>query len=294
MEGSPSSYGHYPKYLWEMPQQIVGNTPTIKNSYHLWITYCLHLLNELSHAMIWVLEITPIHKMTASSVIKKSANISQSNELTEAAYHLPLQAKRVLWLCLMQCYFNKEDPAEESPIFTITVADYQRFFKVGVDTASTDVKKGVSVLADSNVTFYPKEGEFEEVKRPWLAEAGLKRGRGKWQIEFNYKVMPYLMGLTSQFTTYSLYDCGKLRSVKVIRLYESLCQFRQSGIWITTPEWLSERFMLAPSQRTNMAEMKRSFLNPALKNINDNTPLKASMSQDEEGRLIFTILDKAS
>lgn len=244
--------------------------------------------------MIWELLIAPIHKMTASSVIKKSANISQSNELTEAAYHLPLQAKRVLWLCLMQCYFNKEDPAEESPIFTITVADYQRFFKVGVDTASTDVKKGVSVLADSNVTFYPKEGEFEEVKRPWLAEAGLKRGRGKWQIEFNYKVMPYLMGLTSQFTTYSLYDCGKLRSVKVIRLYESLCQFRQSGIWITTPEWLSERFMLAPSQRTNMAEMKRSFLNPALKNINENTPLKTSMRQDEEGRLIFTILDKAS
>ncbi|WP_407258506.1 hypothetical protein [Klebsiella pneumoniae] len=26
--------------------------------------------------------------------------------MTEAAYYLPLQAKRVLWLCLMQAYFN--------------------------------------------------------------------------------------------------------------------------------------------------------------------------------------------
>ena len=39
-----------------------------------------------------------------TETLKKPVNISQSNELTEAAYYLPLQAKRVLWLCLMQCY----------------------------------------------------------------------------------------------------------------------------------------------------------------------------------------------
>lgn len=35
---------------------------------------------------------------------KKSVNISQSNELTEATYYLLLQAKLVLWPCLIQCY----------------------------------------------------------------------------------------------------------------------------------------------------------------------------------------------
>lgn len=230
--------------------------------------------------------------MTTLTPVKKVLNISQSNELTEAAYHLPLQAKRVLWLCLIQCYYNKDEPDEVQPTFSVTVADYQRIFKVGVDTASADMRKGVDSLAESAVRFFPKEGEFEERKLPWLAEAGLKRGRGKWQVEFNYKVMPYLLGLTNQFTTYSLADCGKLRSVKVIRLYESLCQFRQSGIWITTQEWLSDRFMLPASQRTNVAELKRTFLTPALKNINENTPLKASMRQGEDGRLIFTIVDR--
>lgn len=53
------------------------------------------------------------------------------------------------------------------------------------------MKAGVNALGESTVTFYPKEGEFEEVKRPWLAEAGMKRGRGSRQIEFNYKVMPF-------------------------------------------------------------------------------------------------------
>ena len=145
-----------------------------------------------------------IMTMTISTA-KKSVNISQSNELTEAAYYLPLQAKRVLWLCLIQCYPLKDDPDSVSPVFTVLVADYQKYFKVSVDTASSDVKKGVTALAESSVVFYPKDGEFDEIKRPWLAEAGLKKGRGKWQIEFNYKVMPYLMGLTT-YGNYGIED----------------------------------------------------------------------------------------
>ncbi|WP_447874520.1 replication initiation protein, partial [Serratia fonticola] len=48
--------------------------------------------------------------------------IAQSNELTEAAYYLSLQAKRVLWLCLMETYRQEDHPGT----FTVRVADYQR------------------------------------------------------------------------------------------------------------------------------------------------------------------------
>lgn len=46
--------------------------------------------------------------------------IAQSNELTEAACYLSLQAKRVLWLCLMETYRQEEHPGT----FTVRVADY--------------------------------------------------------------------------------------------------------------------------------------------------------------------------
>jgi plasmid replication initiation protein len=233
--------------------------------------------------------------MVTQKAYKRRISIKQSNELTEAAYYLPLQAKRVLWLCLMQAYFSQateESATEDIPLFTVTVADYIKYFNVATAVASRDVKTGIKALGQSSVTFYPRDGEFEQITRPWLSEAGMKRGRGSWQIEFNYKVIPFLVGLSSQFTTYSLYDCGQLNSIKVIRLYESLCQFRSTGTWITDHQWLCERFMLANSQKLNKAEMKRTFLEPAVKKINEKTPLKVSYQSLEDGRLVFTFLDR--
>lgn len=218
---------------------------------------------------------------------KRSPRISQSNEMTQAAYHLSLQAKRVLWLCFLQVYRENDHDG----CFNVRVADYARFFNVSQTLASIDVKKGVQALSSNVVTFYMEEGEYEERMLPWLSEVGLKRGRGQWTLEFNQKVMPYLVGLTREFTTYNLYDCGKLNSTRVIRLYESLCQYRSSGIWVTTPKWLAERYQLPESQRQNFAEMRRTFLLPALKKISENTPLSAAMTETEDGKLVFTITE---
>src|SRR5471030_1296044 len=221
-------------------------------------------------------------------ITKRNVKIAQSNELTQATYDLPLQAKRVLWLCLMHTYHQEDHEG----LFSVKVADYMKYFNVSMATASTDVKKGVDALSDSSVTFYLSEGEYEQRKLPWLAWAGFKRGRGQWSLEFNYKVMPFLIGLSREFTTYNLYDCGRINSVRVIRLYESLCQFRSSGIWVTSAAWLAERYQLPRSQQENFAEMKRTFIQPALKKIAENTPITASMAETDDGKLIFTIVQK--
>ncbi len=46
-----------------------------------------------------------------------------------------------------------------------------------------------------------------------------------------------------------------------------------------------------PSQKNNIAEMKRAFTEPALKKINEKTPLK-TYATEEDGRLLFNFLDK--
>ena len=233
-------------------------------------------------------------------ILNKKVNVKQANELTEAAYYLSLKAKRVLWLCLMQTYFtasstddsDKPDVVLGDAVFKVSVAEYATVFGVTRNQAVKDVKDGVIELSRSSVVFYPKEGRYDCVARPWLTEAGNRSTRGVWEIEFNHKLLPYIYGLTSQFTTYSLHDCGSLRNPRTIRLYESLCLFKSTGLWITNHAWLNERFVLPESQQKNLAELRRSFLDPALKQINEKTPLKASYSIDSNGKFIFSVINK--
>ncbi|MDF9973064.1 replication initiation protein, partial [Klebsiella pneumoniae] len=65
-----------------------------------------------------------------------------------------------------------------------------------------------------------------------------------------------------------------------------------SGLWVTTHAWLNDRFLLPESQQKNLAELKRSFLDPALKQINEKTPLLAKYSIDDSGKFLFSIIDK--
>lgn len=134
---------------------------------------------------------------------KKPVNISQSNELTEAAYYLPLQAKRVLWLCLMQCYPLKDDPDSVSPVFTVTVADYQKFFKVSVDTASTDVKKGVTALAK----IPPAEDILYRSGMHIIDKYEITEGVAKFEITRpgHYVIIPEIYSRSDELTDYTLF-----------------------------------------------------------------------------------------
>lgn len=228
--------------------------------------------------------------MSSRQPNKKNIVVSQSNELTEAAYYLPLHGKRVLWMCLASIppFTNEHDG-----IFTIPVAKYSQLFGVSLDTAGKNVKQGVTDLLSNPVWFYRPEDDVEEEGLPWLYKAGSRAKKGVWQIRIHPEVMPYVVGLKNQYTSYNIVRCGELKNTRHIRLYESLSQFKKSGYWTVDPEWLCERFKLPNTQRNNIAEMKRRFLDPALKIINKVTPLNATydtvVKKGKVTRFNFTI-----
>ncbi|WP_425323319.1 replication initiation protein [Escherichia coli] len=82
----------------------------------------------------------------------------------------------------------------------------------------------------------------------------------------------------------AVFEIPTIQPAKVLPNSNLLC------LWVTTHAWLNDRFVLPESQQKNLAELKRSFLDPALKQINEKTPLLAKYSIDDSGNsLVLTI-----
>jgi plasmid replication initiation protein len=166
-------------------------------------------------------------------------------------------------------------------------------------SASRDLKAAMAELLKNSVTFFPKDGEYEEISYPWLDRQSVKRGRGEYVVEFNRNLVPYITGLSEKFTQFYLHHCGKLNNARTIRLYESLCQWAQAGVWKVDVGWLVSRYELPKSQAENFAEMRRKFIDPAIKRINENTPLKVDFKTSKGGShktqtLVFNIITDES
>ena len=217
----------------------------------------------------------------------KKLVVTQSNTLTEAAYSLSLHSKRVLWMCLSSIAY-KED--SHTGIFEVSVAKYAKIFNMSVDTAGRNVKTGIKGLA--NTVQFPTEenGTLEEVLMPWLYKGGLRRAKGVWEIRLHPEIMPYLLNMKNNFTSFDIINCSHFKKTTHIRLYESLMQFKESGIWLTSPSWLSTRYELPKSQQNNFAELERRFLKPVLKTINEHMPIKATYDTRRERGKVVSIM----
>ena len=110
-------------------------------------------------------------------------------------------------------------------------------------------------------------------------------------------MVPYLSQLTEQFTRYALADIAKMSSAHAVRLYEMLAQWRGAGERIVSIDWLREAFQLE-DRYPNIRDFKRWVIDPAVKQINEHSPLWVKWEQRKTGRrvshLVFTFGDKAS
>lgn len=233
-------------------------------------------------------------KLPAKKPRKKVAvptRIIQDNDITQAVYVLPVASKRILQMC----FALLADGEAPDGVCDITVANYKKIFK-GTSTAqiSRDVQSGIITLLTSGVILRdPSLPRSKWVGFPWtefIEGDGVKDGWGRYKITLNKRVLPYVVGLKEKFTFYDISDCKKFKSTNQIRLYESLCQFRKSGIWITNADHFRDEYELSDTLRSNAAALKRSFIVPTIEKINKDTPLFV-IFKDEGGRFTFHIFD---
>ena len=209
---------------------------------------------------------------------KKDQLIRQSNALTSSAYDLGRNAKRVLYLSLIQLHKKTElDRTEVGYKVTIKHDDYKDISDEVTDI-NRAVRKAVKELNEKSVTMFMSEwdsGDNKGVKvRSWINGYDYNPKAKKTLLYFNSDVVemiPYKKGLP--FTQYLLISASNLKNQHVMRLYELICQWRNTRTSLKIEiNWLIDRFNL-PKSYSVMADFRTKFLNVAKEEITEKTDI---------------------
>lgn len=159
----------------------------------------------------------------------------------------------------------------ECPVVKLAATQYAATFDLEQHTAYEQLKDGAKSLYNRSIAFFEpahRRGDKPLVKTQmrWIGEAVYHEGEGWVEIHFWHKVVPHLMGLKRQFTTYQLRQASALRSVYSWKLLELLMRFESTG-WA---EYTIEDFkasMEAPESLSDFGQIKRRIIEPAIKEL---------------------------
>ena len=218
--------------------------------------------------------------------------ISMSNALTRAGHGLTLAEKR-----LVMCAVAKLDSRRIARIAEtgskVTAAEYAEVAECALKTAYEALQDAANTLYCRSITFYeqPKRKGFEphKVKTRWVSAAKYHKGEGWVQLYWGYFLLPHLLGLKKQFTSYQLQQAGALRSVYSWRLLELLTSFESTG-WA---EYGIEEFATAmdasEKQRNDFAAIRRRIIEPAVKELTQKDNWVISWRPIKAGRKVEAV-----
>lgn len=219
--------------------------------------------------------------MTTDLVVK-------DNSLINASYNLEVAEQRLILLAIVQARSTGQGITSDSKL-NIKASDYSERFNVTNETAYEALKSAVNNLFNRQFSFKEQTDENKEivVKSRWVSRIAYIDAKGMLQITFAPDVVPLIIRLEQHFTSYQLKQVQQLTSKYAIRLYEILIAWKNIG---KTPilEMSDLRFKLGieDSEYKRMSDFKARVLEPAIKQINEFTDIKAEYVQHKSGRTI--------
>lgn len=203
--------------------------------------------------------------------------VSMSNALTRAGHGLTLGEKRVIASAVSRLDSKApRPPGLAAPVVKITAAEYAETFDLDASTAYQQLQSATKNLYERSIVIFEpayKRGarKIEDkgviTKMRWVGKVKYHEGEGWVELAFWQDVVPHLMGLQKQFTTYQLQQASALRSVYSWRLLELLMRFKDTGWAEYTIEDFCQSMDATEKMKADFASIRRKVIEPAIKEL---------------------------
>jgi len=227
-----------------------------------------------------------------------------SNALTSAAHGLTLAEKRIMMLSVGKLDSRRAHEPTNPPVVKITAAEYADTFGVDPDTAYNQLQAGSEHLFKRQIGFQRPGGRKGPivVRMRWVGSVQYHKGEGWAELAFWHEVVPHLMGLQKQFTSYKLAQASSLRSIYSWRLLELLKQYEATGWREMDIEEFCHAVEATEKQQRNFAAIRRRIIEPAVRELTEKDgwiiqwkpinagrrvrALRFDLRRDPQGRLL--------
>lgn len=235
--------------------------------------------------------VATVTKTTLDAGEPGSKWVSMSNALTRSSQGLTLAEKRLM-MCAVAQLDSKAPVPGQCPVVKISALEYAETFKVDAATAYEQLQSGAKNLYKRSINFFEpahkRNGKPIMVTKTmrWVGEVHYQKKEGWLELHFWHAVVPHLMGLHKQFTSYQLQQASALRSVYSWRLLELLMRFKSTGWAEYTIEDFCKSMDATEKQRANFGKIRTKIIEPAVKELIEKDGWLIQWQQIKTGRRV--------
>ena len=218
-----------------------------------------------------------IENYDADSLEREPGNrwVTMSNALTRAGHGLTLSEKRLVMASVSKLNSVRNPRPGECPVIKITAAEYAENWGVDANTAYEQLQDGAKNLYNRSILFY--EPSFTRKGKPimvtntmrWVGQVKYHKNDGWVELHFWHAIVPHLMGIKKNFTSYQLQQASALRSVYSWRLLELLTRFESTGWAEYSIEDFAVSMNATEKQKSDFAAIRRKMIEPAVKELQE-------------------------
>ena len=213
--------------------------------------------------------------------------VVKTNRLNQAFQVLTLAELHIVQLAIVDARETGTGLNTDTPL-RIDARRYAEVFNTTRQNAYQRMKEAEDTLFNRRFSFYDDDGKL--VKSRWIQQVRYLDDEGAIELVFTLAVVQGISridGVKEFFTQYLLSQTAQLNSVYSARLYELLIQWGSTGkVPIIDLGDFREQLGIGINEYQRMHHFKARVLEPAIKEINEKTDIKAEYEQHKKGRVI--------